>query len=255
LHDRLAVRVYRSRLATIFYRSAAATPAEAKVLAVHSANVDDRDVLDIGVGTGRTTAFLASRASRYEGIDYSTAMLETCRKAHPDTSVRLADMRDLGCFPDANFDFLLASNNVLDAVSHEDRLVALREWHRVLRPGAILAFSTHNRNWQHAGHGPVLRRSRNPIRQLLEAGAYVLGVLNHRRIGPLRAETPDYAVFNDAGHQFALLHYYVERSTQCVQLARIGFEVTEVIDERGDVLEEGRSDAHSASLMYVARRV
>ena len=37
------------------------------------------DILDIGVGGGRTTPFLAEKASRYLGLDYATAMVEACK--------------------------------------------------------------------------------------------------------------------------------------------------------------------------------
>ena len=36
-------------------------------------------ILDLGVGGGRTTSYLASRASRYVGVDYAPAMVKACR--------------------------------------------------------------------------------------------------------------------------------------------------------------------------------
>jgi len=41
------------------------------------------EVLDLGVGGGRTTPYLANRASRYVGIDYSAAMIKACRTKFP----------------------------------------------------------------------------------------------------------------------------------------------------------------------------
>ena len=36
-------------------------------------------ILDLGVGGGRTTSYLANRASRYVGVDYAPAMVKACR--------------------------------------------------------------------------------------------------------------------------------------------------------------------------------
>jgi cyclopropane fatty-acyl-phospholipid synthase-like methyltransferase len=40
-------------------------------------------VLDIGVGGGRTSPYLAGKASRYVGIDYAPEMLQVCREKYP----------------------------------------------------------------------------------------------------------------------------------------------------------------------------
>jgi len=93
----------------------------------------DRDVLDLGVGGGRTSIYLAPLSRRYEGVDYSPVMVESVRARFAELSVRLGDMRDLSAFGDASFDFVFGSNNVIDAVSHEDRLRTLAEMRRVLR--------------------------------------------------------------------------------------------------------------------------
>ena len=37
-------------------------------------------MLDIGVGTGRTSRYFASNFNQYHGIDYSSAMIDFCRK-------------------------------------------------------------------------------------------------------------------------------------------------------------------------------
>jgi len=57
-------------------------------------------------------------------------MVDHVRKALPGVEVHLADMRDLSRWGAAEFDFIFASNNVFDAVSHADRLRILA------RPGA-----------------------------------------------------------------------------------------------------------------------
>lgn len=211
-------------------------------------------VLDIGVGTGRTIPFLEPLARRYACFDYSPAMVERVRRDHPRVDVRLADMRDLSPWPAASFDFVFAANNVLDAIGHDDRLRAVAEIRRVLTAEGLFAFSTHNRRYRLAGHGPLLERSRNPVTQLSLVARYLRCVLNHRRLEARRVETADYALLDDPGHDFGLLHYYVSRDRQAAQLASAGFDLLSVVDMAGRELGPDDDGAASASLMYVARR-
>src|SRR5438093_6699515 len=125
------------------YQSRELTRVEVVALLRYHAAFAQREVLDIGVGTGRTSLYLAPLARRYEAIDYSPVMVRYLQQAMPQISVRQADMRELSGFADAGFDFLFATNNVIDAVGHDDRMRALHEAFRVLRPGGVLMFSTH----------------------------------------------------------------------------------------------------------------
>ena len=40
-------------------------------------------ILDIGVGGGRTSRYLAGNASRYVGVDYAPEMVRICREKYP----------------------------------------------------------------------------------------------------------------------------------------------------------------------------
>src|ERR1700719_2646849 len=104
----------------------------------------------------------------------------------PEISVHLADFRDLGLFADSSFDFVFATDNVIDALSHQDRLRALREACRLLRPGGVLAFSSHHIHYKRAFSGPHLAWSPNPVRYAANCVNYVLGWWNHVRVAPLR---------------------------------------------------------------------
>jgi ubiquinone/menaquinone biosynthesis C-methylase UbiE len=102
-------------------------------------------VLDLGVGAGRTTPFLAERASRYVGLDYSEGMLVECRRRFPDLEFVQADASDLSQFPDASFDVVVFSFNGIDCL-HPDavRLRCIAEIRRVLAPGGTAVISEHN---------------------------------------------------------------------------------------------------------------
>jgi ubiquinone/menaquinone biosynthesis C-methylase UbiE len=102
-------------------------------------------ILDLGVGGGRTTPYLSEIASHYVGLDYSAEMIEVCRAKFPDLQFVVADASDLSSFLDGSFDAVVFSFNGLGHLSpDEKRLQCLRECRRVLKPGGIFIFSSHN---------------------------------------------------------------------------------------------------------------
>lgn len=112
----------RQRTARRCGRDVLLNRAEAAALLRYQPAFAGKDVLDIGVGPGRTAAYLAPLAHRYQAIDYSSVMVAVFRQDFPNAAVALADMADMGLFEDASFDFVLAADNVFDAVGHADRL-------------------------------------------------------------------------------------------------------------------------------------
>ncbi|MGH9504265.1 MAG: class I SAM-dependent methyltransferase [Terriglobales bacterium] len=102
-------------------------------------------ILDIGVGGGRTTVYLAAKASRYVGVDYSAEMIHTCQGRFPALEFLVSDASDLSIFPDSSFDAIVISFNGLDCIVPEERRrQCLRECGRVLRAGGVFVFSSHN---------------------------------------------------------------------------------------------------------------
>ena len=61
------------------------------LLIKYSSSIVDRDVLDLGVGPGRTTAYLSKLTSGYIGIDYSQAMVDACSRRFPASRIELGD--------------------------------------------------------------------------------------------------------------------------------------------------------------------
>jgi ubiquinone/menaquinone biosynthesis C-methylase UbiE len=100
-------------------------------------------VLDIGCGTGRTTARLFQN-HQVIGIDLSPKMIEMAKTKYPDVDFRLMNACNLD-FPDGHFDYVLFSFNGIDyIVPSGKRLDCLLEIHRVLKNDGVLIYSSHN---------------------------------------------------------------------------------------------------------------
>jgi SAM-dependent methyltransferase len=253
--DSINKRVYHTRGVEQIYSERGLYPTEALALLRVIAEFPHRDILDLGVGTGRTGRYLSQLGSHYECIDYSPVMIEHLQRTLPQLHARQGDMRDLSAFADASFDFVFAAANLVDAVSHEDRLKVLAEVRRVLRPGGAFLFSSHNRNYAGATDGPRLKMVRNPIVQLRNVVRYFKQTVNYARIAPYRRAEREYALLaDDAGHDFQLLHYHIDRRSQKAQLARAGFELVHVISEKLADVGDGDDDSQSLTLQYIARR-
>lgn len=102
-------------------------------------------ILDLGVGGGRTTSHLSSIAGRYVGVDYAPEMIAGCRKKFPQLEFEVGSATDLSRFASSSFDAVVMAFNGMDyVIPDEKRFLALREIQRVLNPGGILIFSSHN---------------------------------------------------------------------------------------------------------------
>ncbi len=108
-------------------------------------------LLDLGCGTGRLLADLPTSASPRIGIDLSAPLLR--RAAARSCAVLRADAHTLP-FADATFDTIIAANAVFRYLRVPD---ALRECHRVLRPGGRLLLH------QYAARTLSLRGGRRPF--------------------------------------------------------------------------------------------
>ncbi|HMC61313.1 MAG TPA: class I SAM-dependent methyltransferase [Candidatus Solibacter sp.] len=102
-------------------------------------------ILDLGVGGGRTTRYLAGLASHYVGVDYAEGMVHACRRKFPNLEFLVKDASDLSTFATASFDAVVFAFNGIDYVIGDDRREnCLRHIHRILKPQGVVIFSSHN---------------------------------------------------------------------------------------------------------------
>jgi SAM-dependent methyltransferase len=247
-------RVYsRSETVGYYARHAEILPTESSVVIRYRDEIMARPVLDLGCGAGRLAAYLQLLAPRYVGVDVSPHMIAHCRRRFPALSWVQGDMRELARIADGSVGVAFAVSNLIDAVGHDDRLRVLAQVRRVLVPGGLFLFSTHNRNWMFAGAPPRLQRSRRPLAQLRNGFAYAIHRYRNARLRRFEQLAGDHAVLNDEGHGYSVLHYYITRTGQQRQLAAAGFTVIETFDGMGRPLDIDADDREWSSLLYVAR--
>jgi SAM-dependent methyltransferase len=106
-------------------------------------DVRGQRVLDAGCGPGLYAEELVARGAEVVGFDQSPEMVRLARRRVGDRlHVRVHDLESpLDWLDDRSFDAALAAL----VIHHvDDRTGALRELHRVLRPGGRLVVSTHH---------------------------------------------------------------------------------------------------------------
>ena len=99
----------------------------------------DSKVLELACGSGQYTRHLAGKAGSWEATDFSPRMVEEARKRQiPGAVFSVQDATDLP-YGDGSFDLVLIAN-ALHVMPEPEK--ALREIHRVLKPGGILLAPT-----------------------------------------------------------------------------------------------------------------
>jgi SAM-dependent methyltransferase len=102
-------------------------------------DVSGRRVLDVACGPGLYAEQLVARGARVVGLDHSRRMVDLCRQRVPAGEFHLHDLADpLDWLPDGSVDLVLFAL-ALEYV--DDRISALRELRRVLRPDGALVLS------------------------------------------------------------------------------------------------------------------
>lgn len=180
-------------------------------------------VLDIGIGTGRTTAHFAPVAQEYVGVDYAESMVQACQWAvdslGPHTTIQLGDVRNMPEFETGYFDFVMFSFNGIDSIAHEDRLRALAEMKRVTKKGGYVFFSSHNLQYM---NNMYKIRHNHSLKFFLYRCLRLVMLLYYNGL-PWKYKNRDYAIIRDDVHWFKLDHYYAKPAVVIAQLKEAGY--------------------------------
>lgn len=238
-----------------FHDSKELFPAERAALDRYGKAIKSARVLDIGIGKGRTTGHLAGVSAQYTGIDYSSEMVRCAKARFPDVDLRVMDARDLSIFSSASFEIAIFSYNGIDYAGHADRLLILREIHRVLVQGGVLLFSSHNRNSPIVPPRAIanLELSADTSKLVKGVFGYLRGLVHGARMRRLERYEADYALCNDCACHYRLLTYYITPEAQRVQLEQLGFHGIDAFDLVGALVEFGCDRITDFMIHYLAR--
>lgn len=206
-------------------------------------------ILDMGVGGGRTTPFLSEVADKYIGADYAQSMVDACSARFPGLEFIQCDAADLSRFESGTFDALVFSFNGIDVLPGDGaREACLSETARVLKPGGVFIFSSHNArlvlSW------PDLTDS-DPARsvwRILRAVSQAAVLLPKRLFSGAFIRGQGYET--DPIHG-GMMHYVSIQSTIVPQLSSAGFTLLEA---RPSKVSKARSAAFSPWIYYACQK-
>jgi ubiquinone/menaquinone biosynthesis C-methylase UbiE len=222
-------------------------PPEKSIFSLLSPHLEQMQMLDIGVGGGRTTPYFASRVKNYYAIDFSSGMINACKKKFnyefPNANFEKRDVRNLAHYPDSFFDFVLFSFNGLDNISNDERSNVLSEIRRIVRPGGYFCFSSHN--LQNLPEFFSIRFRWHPLK-------FIKSVINRKKLIEQNQEQismiekADYLMIYDNVYDFGLYTYYSRPSFQIKQLKNNGFNKIRLFDlKTGAEISESEKYNHS----------
>lgn len=190
-------------------------------------------ILDIGCGRGRTTVPLDQAGFNVTGIDISKKLVYAAASSYQDLDFRVMNACELG-FDNETFDYVFFSFNGIDCIYPEDnRIIALQEIYRVLAPGGLFIFSSHNSWWLPLG--------RKPIDLPYFLAVLTCNIHNLRMFRKYRVETT---------RSGSIIQYYQNPQRQKKQLNELGFEVLETVGPFSRLLKLCEPYLH-----YVVRRM
>jgi SAM-dependent methyltransferase len=228
------------------------SPAERVILSKYKHELTRR-VLEFGTGGGRMTGHLIQIGNTLVGVDIAADMVNHCREHHPTGTFVQEDLRNLSAWDPNAWDAIYSAHNNFDTFTYNERAALLASVRRLLRPGGLFIFSSHNRGALPPGTGswPLVRlRPRRSPRWLAR---HPRAVLNYLRIAMFQHIEDDYAIVVDEALDYSLLQIYIARDAQQRQLSEHGLVLLDCFAEDGAPVDAGAPASQSTSLIYVAR--
>lgn len=223
--------VYNSKQVVNWYKNLPGlVPVEKIIFEKYKDMLKNGNVLDIGIGGGRTTQFLYPISKLYTGIDYSKSFIEEASKKFPHVC-KVMDARDLSAFENNSFDFVNFSFNGIDYVDGIGRQKILDEIFRVLNPKGIFFFSTHNKDHASFNVSPWLNKNNSMtvnIKTFIKLLPYFFRKLKSKEVFE-----KEFAIINDSAHNYSLMTFYTSALHLRNQLIATGFTETNFFGKEG----------------------
>jgi len=200
------------------------------------------DILDIGVGAGRTSYAFSAISRNYIGIDYVPRSIEICKNlVGEDETVKFfqCDARYLSKHFSKQFDFIMFALCGIDSVDHEGRYMIFREIRKCLKDDGYFFFSSHSLN---APQRTLVLPRFNPLRPFRSTYRVSKTVFEYWRIKWANRNMFDnrergWTIAKDDLDYHFLDIYYISPEYQIQQLDETGFKVVEVYGRNGKPID------------------
>lgn len=178
-------------------------------------------LLDVGIGTGRTTYHLSGIVKKYIGVDISQGMINGALENFKNQNIefKVCDARSMSTFDDNTFDVVFFSFNGIDHIEIDERILFFNEVKRISKKDALLVFSTHN--IQNIPKLMRLKFSYHPI-VFYEFFIKFLKLKFHNRGADFSNKKA--IKINDGVHNFGFVLTYINPSYQKELLESYGFK-------------------------------
>ncbi|MEQ8323873.1 MAG: class I SAM-dependent methyltransferase [Vicingaceae bacterium] len=214
----------------------------------------DAWVLDIGVGTGRTSHHLIPRCKKYIGIDFSQAMIDECETQFADKQAEFhcMDARDLSRFENGRFDVIIFSFNGIDCLDYDDRKRVFDEVKRIGKSRGHFIFSTHNIGYISSMYS--YQWPKNPLNVLPELRRLRLIKQHNGSLSEFKGK--QWAYVKDGAEDFGTELVYIDPILQRTTLREMGFNEIRLFDYRsGKELTDDNINSHTLPWVYFHARL
>ena len=227
----------------------------------------NRNILDVGVGVGRTTPLLRLMSDSYVGIDYAPRMVEACKARFPDIDIRIGDARSLPDFDDGTQGLVFFGANAIDAVAHDDRRRVLAEFARLIGTSGVTCFSTLNMHGMSYGekffqfHRPgaradlSLRRAEKFVQErVVRMDLTVRSIVNLHRNRALAEAHKEWAYSPMRLHEFSAVVHFSSLAGLRAEVASAGLRIEAIYATDGTPIDSATSESTADNFNVVARR-